>query len=224
MKDYERIRAFINSYNQDDEPALEAIYREAIQNEVPVVRRDTKEMLKVLLLMHKPKRILEIGAAVGYSSLYMSQYIEKEALITTIELDPERAKKARENISKMEKENVIQLYEGDAAEILPTLKGPRDENADGDGGYDFIFVDAAKGQYVYYYEEVMRLSGPGTVIASDNVLQDGTVMESHFLVEKRDRTIHDRMRKYLELLKSNPRLETAILSVGDGLAVSYVKE
>jgi predicted O-methyltransferase YrrM len=210
MQDFERITSFINSFNKDDEGTLGEIYEQARERGIPVIRRETRELLKLLMLMQHPANILEIGTAVGYSALYMSKYASCHSHITTIELDTDRAEEARTNIKRLGMDSVITVLQGDAAEVLPTLSG----------SFDFAFVDAAKGQYLNYYEEVMRLLAPGGLILSDNVLQDGEILESHFLVTKRDRTIHDRMRDYLYTIKNDSRLETAILSVGDGVALS----
>lgn len=207
----ERISAFVRSYIKDDEGELGRIYLEAIRNGVPVMRPETRELLKTQLIMKKPMQILEIGTAVGYSSIYMSNYLAESGEITTIELDEERVNIARANIKAMNKEKVITVIQGDAYEVLKTL--PED-------CYDFAFVDAAKGQYINYYPDVMRVVKSGGIIISDNVLQDGEVLESHFTVDKRNRTIHDRMREYLYTITHDDRLDTALLSVGDGVAVS----
>lgn len=207
----ERISSFIKSFISDDEGLLGDIYSEAIKNRVPVMRKETRELLKTQIIMKKPMQILEIGTAVGYSSIYMSKYIDEGAEITTIELDEDRVKIAKTNIEKMKKSDTIMVLQGDAYDVLKTLP---------DNSYDFAFVDAAKGQYINYYPDVMRVMKAGGVIVSDNVLQDGDVLESHFTVDKRNRTIHDRMRAYLYTITHDDRLDTAILSVGDGVAIS----
>lgn len=207
----ERISSFIKSYITDDEGELGRIYATAIQDKVPVMRKETRELIKTQLIMKKPMQLLEIGTAVGYSSIYMSKYLGEGGKITTIELDEERVKIARANIEKLGKSQVINVLQGDAYEVLKTLP---------DEVYDFAFVDAAKGQYINYYPDVMRVVKSGGVIISDNVLQDGDVLESHFTVDKRNRTIHDRMREYLYTITHDDRLDTAILSVGDGVAIS----
>lgn len=211
MQDMERISSFIKSFISDDEGLLGDIYSEAIKNRVPVMRKETRELLKTQIIMKKPMQILEIGTAVGYSSIYMSKYIDEGAKITTIELDEDRVKIAKTNIEKMKKSDTIMVLQGDAYDVLKTLP---------DNSYDFAFVDAAKGQYINYYPDVMRVMKAGGVIVSDNVLQDGDVLESHFTVDKRNRTIHDRMRAYLYTITHDDRLDTAILSVGDGVAIS----
>ncbi len=206
----ERITSFINSMNKDDNEIVAKIEREALEDEVPIIRRETKELIKVMILTKKPKRILEIGTAVGFSSIYMSQYIGEEGHITTIEKYEPRIQKAIENIALANKQDKITLLEGDATDILKGL----------DDSYDMIFMDAAKGQYINFLPDVLRLLSGDGVIISDNVLQDGDVLESHFTVNKRNRTIHSRMREYLYTLKNLEGIETAIVPIGDGLAIS----
>ena len=220
--DYNRIRNFINSYSHDDSGALGEIYERALENEVPVIRKDTIEFLRVLIKMIRPQKILEVGTAVGYSSLMMAETLSKISddsfwSIDTCELSADRIAEARDNISKLGYSDRITILEGDAADTLKSLG--RDDTTE-KLEYDFIFIDAAKAQYMIYLDEALRLSHKGTVIVSDNILADGDILESHFLVEKRDRTIHDRMREYLYRIKNDERLDTAILSVGDGIAVS----
>lgn len=210
MDDFTRVSSFIRSYIHDDAGELGEIYRQAVSDGVPVIRPETRELLKTQLLITQPKRVLEIGTAVGYSALSMLQYMPDDAHITTIELSVERVQEAKENIRKLNKQDAITVIQGDAAEVLKTL----------DESFDFAFVDAAKGQYIAYLPEVMRLVRAGGLIVSDNILQEGEVLESHFTVAKRDRTIHDRMRSYIYELCNNKQLETSILSVGDGVALS----
>lgn len=214
MYTLERVSSFIKSYIHDDEGELGNIYQDAVKNGVPVMRPETRELIKTQLLIKKPQNILEIGTAVGYSSLYISKYLANGSKITTIELDGERYKQAVGNIKRLDKEDVITVIKGDASEVLKTLP---------DKEFDFAFVDAAKGQYINYLPDVLRIVKSGGLIISDNVLQDGDILESHYLVEKRNRTIHDRMREYLYVLNNDERLETAILSVGDGVALSVRK-
>lgn len=210
MDDFTRVSSFIRSYIHDDAGELGEIYRQAVSDGVPVIRPETRELLKTQLLITQPKRVLEIGTAVGYSALSMLQYMPDDAHITTIELSVERVQEAKENIRRLNKQDAITVIQGDAAEVLKTL----------DESFDFAFVDAAKGQYIVYLPEVMRLVRAGGLIVSDNILQEGEVLESHFTVAKRDRTIHDRMRSYIYELCNNKQLETSILSVGDGVALS----
>ena len=206
----ERIITFINSLDTKNSEILEQIETEARTADVPIIRREMQSLLKVLLLLKKPARVLEVGAAVGFSALLMSEYIPKESRITTIENYEKRIPVARENFRRAGKEDQITLIEGDAAEVLKTLDGP----------YDFIFMDAAKGQYIHYLPDILRLLPPGGCLVSDNVMQDGDVIESRFAVERRNRTIHARMREYLYELKHNDSLTTSIIPLGDGVAVS----
>lgn len=209
----ERIVTFINSLETENSEILEAIEREALDSYVPIIRKEMQSFLKVLLTIQKPMRILEVGTAVGFSALLMSENAPAGCRITTIENYEKRIPIARENFRRARKEEQITLIEGDALEVMKTLKG----------SYDFIFMDAAKGQYIHYFPEVMRLLEPGGTLVSDNVLQDGDIIESRFAVERRNRTIHSRMREYLYELKHNEQLITAILPFGDGAAVSTKK-
>ena len=217
INDYARIRSFINSFNKDDENEILAeIYYNAKRHGVPVIREDMKELIRLLLLINKPKKILEVGTAVGYSASFMVDVLKKDVSIDTLELDHERVLVAKDNIKRLEFEDNINIIEGDAEKSLKNLS-KSDINI-----YDMIFIDAAKGQYMIYLDEALKMSKPGTIIISDNILEDGKIIESHFLVEKREITIHDRIRQYLYRLKNDERLATDILSVGDGAAVSLV--
>ncbi len=204
---------FINSLDDGLSPFLECLAKEAQETEVPIIRRDMQSLLKVLITMKQPHRILEIGTAVGFSAILMAEYAPGDSTITTIEQYEKRIPLAKENFRRAGYQNRIELLEGDAAVILPGL-------AD---SYDFIFMDAAKGQYPALLDDCLRLLAPGGVLVSDNVLQDGDLIESHYIVERRNRTIYKRMRSYLYTLKHHPELETAILPVGDGVTVSVKK-
>ncbi|MSA00540.1 methyltransferase domain-containing protein [Lactonifactor sp. BIOML-A3] len=206
----ERMAAYINSLDRGNTPFLDQLEIEAVQNRVPIIRREMQSFLKVLLLSLRPLSILEVGTAVGFSALLMSEYAPQGCRITTIENYEKRIPIARENFKKAGKEDVITLLEGDAADILKDL----------DDRYDLIFMDAAKGQYIHFLPEILRLLRTGGVLLSDNVLQDGDIIESHFAVERRNRTIYKRMREYLYTLKHHEQLETAILPLGDGVTMS----
>lgn len=206
----ERIVTFINSLDTRNSELLETIEAEARAADVPIIRREMQSFLKVVLMMKRPKHILEVGTAVGFSALLMSTAVEDDCHITTIENYEKRIPIARGNFRRAGKEEQITLIEGDAAEVMKTLDGP----------YDFIFMDAAKGQYIHYLPEAMRLLSEGGVLVSDNVMQDGDVIQSRFAVERRNRTIHARMRDYLYELKHNEELTTSIIPLGDGVAVS----
>lgn len=206
--DPERMRTFLLSMERELPPHLEELYQEALEADVPIIRPETGSILRVLLKMKTPDRILEIGTATGFSALFMLSCCG--ASIVTIELDEKRAKEAAENFRKCGEEERTELLIGDAADILPELEG----------SYPFIFLDAAKGQYVHFLPEVLRLLAPGGVLVTDNVLQEGSILESHYAVERRDRTIYKRMREYLRAITHDERLVTTILPAGDGLAVS----
>jgi predicted O-methyltransferase YrrM len=209
----ERLVTFINSFDTGNTEILDAIEREALDTDVPIVRKDMQSFLKFLLAATKPKRILEVGTAVGFSAILMAEYNPAECQIVTIENYEKRIPIAKENFIRADKAEQITLLEGDAAEILPTLSEP----------FDLIFMDAAKGQYIHFMPQVLRLLKSGGVLVSDNVLQDGDILESHYVVERRQRTIHKRMREYLYELTHNEALVTAILPVGDGITVSTKK-
>jgi predicted O-methyltransferase YrrM len=209
----ERLVTFINSFDTGNTEILDAIEREALDTDVPIVRKDMQSFLKFLLAATKPKRILEVGTAVGFSAILMAEYDPVDCQIVTIENYEKRIPIAKENFIRADKAEQITLLEGDAAEILPTLSEP----------FDLIFMDAAKGQYIHFMPEVLRLLKSGGVLVSDNVLQDGDILESHYVVERRQRTIHKRMREYLYELTHHEALVTAILPVGDGITVSTKK-
>lgn len=206
----ERMVTYINSLDRGHTPFLEELEARAREDRVPIIRREMQSFLKTLLAMNQPKRILEVGTAVGFSALLMAQYGPADCKITTIENYEKRIPVARENFRRAGMEERITLLEGDAADILKGLEGP----------YDLIFMDAAKGQYLHFLPELLRLLPVGGVLLSDNVLQDGDIIESHFAVERRNRTIYKRMREYLRRLKQDPALSTSILPLGDGVTVS----
>ena len=209
----ERIAVYLRSLESPENPLLEEIEQEALASYVPIIRKETQSLLKTLLTMLRPARVLEVGTAVGFSALLMSEYLPEGAHITTIEKYEKRIPIARQNFRRAGKEEQITLIEGDAMEVLRSLDGP----------FDFVFMDAAKGQYPHYLPEVLRLLTPGGVLVSDNVLQDGSLIESRFAVERRDRTIHSRMREYLYELKHREDLMTSILPLGDGVALTVKK-
>ena len=191
---------------------MEEIEREAVKAYVPIIRREMQSFLKFLLASVKPYRILEVGTAIGFSALLMSEYAPEGCQITTIENYEKRIPIARENFIRAGKEKQITLLFGDALKILQGLEETE--------SFDFIFLDAAKGQYLSYLPEVVRLLSPGGILLSDNVLQDGDIIESRFAVERRNRTIHARMREYLYQLTHREDLTTSILPLADGVTVS----
>lgn len=210
----ERTVTYIRSLESAERDIIEEIEKEALDHYVPIIRKETQSFLKVLLTIQKPLRVLEVGTAVGFSALLMCEYLPETGHITTIENYDRRIPVAQENFRRAGREKMITLLEGDAMEVLKTLEGP----------YDFIFMDAAKGQYIHYLPEVLRLLPENGVLLTDNVLQDGDIIESRFAVERRNRTIHSRMREYLYKLKHEKQLETSVIPLGDGIALSVKKK
>ncbi|MCI8355132.1 MAG: O-methyltransferase [Lachnospiraceae bacterium] len=206
----ERISTFIHSLDTGNTPFLDELEQYAVRENVPIIRPQVQSLLRLLLAVRKPVNILEVGTAIGFSALLMSEYGPEECRITTIEKYEKRIPLAKENFRRAGKQDQITLLEGDALELLKELTGP----------YDFIFMDAAKGQYIYFLPDILRLLASGGLLVSDNVLQDGDILESRYAVTRRNRTIHSRMREYLYELKHNDRLQTDILPVGDGVTVS----
>lgn len=206
----ERMTAYINSLDPGNTPFLNELEQEAVDTYVPIVRKEMQSFLKVMLSIIRPEKILEVGTAIGFSTLLMCEYNPVACHVTTIENYPVRIPIARENFKKAGREEQITLLEGDATEILKKLNG----------SYDFIFMDAAKGQYIHFLPDILRLMKKGSVLISDNVLQDGDIVESRFLVERRNRTIHRRMREYLFELKHNEQLMTSVVPLGDGITIS----
>lgn len=206
----ERLFTFINSFDKGNSAFLDELEQEAKRDYVPIIRKDMQNLLRFLLRLKRPLKILEVGTAVGFSALLMAENTSEECQITTIENYEKRIPIAKDNFKKDNMEHRITLLEGDATEILKEL----------DGSFDFIFMDAAKGQYLNFLPDLLRLLAEDGMLVSDNVLQDGDLMESRYAVTRRNRTIHSRMRDYLYELKNNPMLETVILPVGDGVTVS----
>ena len=209
----ERLVTYINSLDTGNTEILDQIEKEAIAAYVPIIRKEMQSFLKLLLAMQKPMRILEVGTAVGFSAILMAQYAPADCKIVTIENYEKRIPVAKENFKRAGKDEQITLLDGDAMQILPTLSGE----------FDMIFMDAAKGQYINFMPDILRLLKSGGVLVSDNVLQDGDIIESHYVVERRNRTIYKRMREYMYELTHNEGLVTAVLPVGDGITVSAKK-
>ena len=209
----ERIVDYINSLDKGNSPVCNAIEKEALADVVPIIRKYMGNLLKVLLFLKQPQKILEVGTAVGYSSILMSENMPENCRITTIENYEKRIPVAKNNFKRAGKEEVITLLEGDAMDILKEL----------DGTYDFIFMDAAKGQYINFLPELLRLMPAGGLLISDNVLQEGDIVESRYGVTRRNRTIHTRMREYIYTLTHAEQLETSIVPIGDGITLSVKK-
>lgn len=208
----ERVTSFLRSMEGGNGHFLDSLELFAKDAGVPIIRPEMQSFLHVYLELLHPKKILEVGCAVGFSAMLMASFTEDACTITTIESDRARAQEARANFAVSPWKDRITLIEGDAGEILPAMTG--------DGTYDFIFMDAAKGQYPLFLPHVKRLLREGGLLVSDNVLQEGTILDSRYLLERRDRTIHSRMRDYLWTLKHSDDLITTIVPIGDGAAVS----
>ena len=213
MIDSERLSIYLNSIERDNTELLNLIEKEAIASYVPIIRKDMQYLLRTLLTMNRPKKILEVGTAIGFSAILMGEFTDNDCTITTIENYHKRIPIARENIKRAGMEDRITLIEGDAQDVLKEI----------DDTFDFVFMDAAKGQYINFLPDIKRLTESGSVIVTDNVLQDGDILESHFIVDRRNRTIHKRIRDYLYELCQDERYDTTILSVGDGVALTVVR-
>lgn len=206
----ERITTYINSLEPEKDRHFYEMEQYALDHYVPIIRRETGSFLQSLVAAKRPERILEVGTAIGYSALLMASVMPEGCNLTTIEKYEKRIPKARENFKKAGKDRVITLLEGDADQILPSLTGK----------YDFIFMDAAKGQYIHWLPILRSLMPEGGMLISDNVLQDGELIESRYAVVRRNRTIHSRMREYLYTLKHMDELQTSIVPIGDGITIS----
>ncbi len=206
----ERLTGFINSLYKGNTPFLDALEREARDNRIPVIRKDTQAFLRFILKERNPGSILEIGAAVGFSAIFMAEYTSPECRISTIENYEKRIAPALRNIEKSGYSDKIRLISGDAADILPALQE----------SFDMVFIDAAKAQYPFYLKEADRLIKPGGLIIADNCLQEGDILESRYAVERRNRTIHKRMREFLKEITASDRFTAALLPIGDGIAVA----
>lgn len=210
----ERMMTFIRSFDRGNPAYLEELEKYSRETNVPIIRPQMQSLLKFLLTWGKPMRILEVGTAIGFSALLMSEYAPRGCHITTIEKYEKRIPLARENFKRAGKEQNITLLEGDAAQILAELEGE----------FDLIFMDAAKGQYINFLPDILRLMTAGGILVSDNILQDGDIVESKYAVTRRNRTIHNRMREYLYALTHHDELETVILPIADGVTLSAKKE
>ena len=206
-----RFFVYEESLYEFSENVLNEIEKEALETDVPIIRKDTQGYLRFMLEAYKPKRILEVGTAVGYSAIFMAKHCD--ASIVTIENYEPRIPIAKRNFKRAGVENRITLLEGDAQIRLDDVEGV----------FDFVFIDAAKGQYAVYFEKILEHVKTGSIIVCDNVLFDGNILESKFAVERRDRTIHKRMRDFIYDMCHDERYTSAILSVGDGLLLTVVK-
>ena len=206
-----RITEYLHSLETSRGELLDTIEKKAIEDGVPIIRSETAALLRSLTAALRPENILEIGTAVGYSALQMCQVMPANCHITTIEKYEKRIPEVKENFRKAGEESRITFLEGDADMWLKELKGKQ---------FDLVFMDAAKGQYLNWLPLLLDLMPVGAVLISDNVLQDGDVVQSRFAVQRRNRTIHSRMREYLYELKHLEEFETAVIPIGDGVTIS----
>lgn len=209
----ERLLTYINSLGTGNTDFLNRLEKEALDTFVPIIRKDMQQFLKLMVQIKRPNRILEVGTAIGFSTILMAEYNPIPCEIVTIENYEKRIPIAKENFQKAGISDNVTLLEGDASDLLPTITQP----------FDFIFMDAAKGQYIVWLEELLRLLKPQGILISDNVLQDGDIIQSKYAVTRRNRTIHKRMRDYLYQVTHHEALETCVMPVGDGITVSVKK-
>lgn len=212
----QRMEVFLDKYRQQPPDYIVSLEKEALAADVPIIRRGTRDMLRYLLRTAEPARVLEVGTAIGYSALFMKECLPETSGITTIEKVPMRLTEARKNLARYDKDGRITLLEGDASDVLHQL-------ADEGEQYDFIFMDAAKGQYLNFLADVRKLLVRGGTLVSDNIFHEGDVLQSRYAVTRRDRTIHGRMREYLQVLMEIEEWETICLPLGDGMTISYRK-
>lgn len=207
----ERITDYLDSLSTRNSDLTEEIRKKAVSDRVPVIRRDSEALLKTVIAMVRPREVLEIGTGVAYSALVMKESIPEGSHITTVEDYPPRMEKAAENIRLSHAEDCITLIREDAGNVIPGLE---------EESFDLIFLDAAKGQYASWLPHLLKCLKQNGVLFSDNVLQNGSVTESRFAIDRRDRTIHSRMREYLYLLTHTEGLCTSVVPTGDGTAIS----
>lgn len=205
-----RVVSYIHSLEKTNTPLLDEMEKYAKKNYVPIIRKEMESFLRTQLLMKQPRKILELGTAIGYSAILMSEYMPDDCTITTIENYDKRIPIARDNIKKANLEHRIKLIEGDAMEVLPSLEEK----------YDFVFMDAAKGQYINFLPLALNVMKEGAVLIADNVLQEGELIESRYAVTRRNRTIHKRIREFLYEVKHSDELVTSIVPIGDGITLS----
>ncbi len=208
-----RMVEYLNSLETELPEHLRKLEEYALQHEVPIIRKEAQSFLRLLLELKKPRRILEVGTAIGFSASFLCEYMPTECRLTTIEKVPMRIVEAEKNLAALKRSSDITFLTGDAQEVLQTLR----ENGE---TYDFIFMDAAKAQYMSFLQNILPMMEQGALLITDNVLQEGSIMESKYSITRRDRTIHMRMREYLYELKHNDAMTTSIVAVGDGMALS----
>lgn len=212
----ERLTTYIDSLNWQIPAYLKEVEKEALADGVPIIRRSMQSLLGFLLRTRKPEAVLEIGTAVGFSAMLMRENMPAQAVLDTIEKVPMRIRAAKENFEKYNKSETIHLLEGDAKDVLEQLVKEKKQ-------YDFIFMDAAKGQYMHFLPMILSLLTKDGMLVTDNVLQDGDIIQSRYAITKRDRTIHGRMREYLYALTHSEQLDSVIMPVGDGVTLTTWK-
>lgn len=216
MAEHERFESFLETISDGLPEYLADLEIQNIRDNIPIIRKGSQRLIRFMLELKKPLNILEVGTATGFSSLFMLEFLDKKARIDTIEKMEERALNAGENFKKFDKNKQITLIKGDAMEIL-------DELVKIEKTYNFIFMDAAKGQYINFFENIKKLLLPKGILITDNMLQEGRLLDSRYTVVRRDRTIHARMREYVNVLLTDKDFETMLLETGDGMAVSIKK-
>lgn len=216
MAEHERFENFLESIPDGLPEHLVELEIQSVKDNVPIIRKGSQHLIKFMLELKKPLNVLEVGTATGFSSLFMLEFLNKKAKITTIEKMEERALKAEENFKRFDENRQITLIKGDAKDVL-------DELVSVGNSYDFIFMDAAKGQYINFFENIKKLLLPQGILITDNMLQEGRLLDSRYTVVRRDRTIHARMREYVNVLLTDKDFKTMLLEAGDGMAVSIKK-
>lgn len=208
-----RLVEYLNSLETELPEHLKRLEEYAIAHEVPIIRKEAQSFLRLLLEVKQPKRILEVGTAIGFSASLLCEYMPEDCRLTTIEKVPMRIVEAEKNLAALKRSKDVTFLTGDAEEVLRELMEKGEQ-------YDFIFMDAAKGQYMSFLKSILPMLKKGAILITDNVLQEGSIIESKYSITRRDRTIHMRMREYLYELKHNDALTTSIVAVGDGMALS----
>lgn len=214
----ERIADYLLSLEPEGDALLNELRDYAGTHDVPILRPETESLLRTLMAAKKPGRVLEIGTAIGYSAILMAKAMAKPDIVT-IESWEKRIPLAQENLKRAGYEGAVRLIQGDAGKVLKELIR-EEEGPEGGRGYDLVFLDAAKGQYIHWLPDILRLMNPGALLVADNVMQDFTVMESRFTIPRRERTTHSRMREFLWEIKHRKDLVSSVLPLGDGVSIS----
>ena len=208
-----RLVEYLNSLETELPEHLRVLEQYALEHEVPIIRKEAQSFLRVLLALTQPKRILEVGTAIGFSASLLCEYMPENCHLTTIEKVPMRIVEAEKNLAALKRSKDVTFLTGDAEDVLRELKEKGEQ-------FDFVFMDAAKAQYMSFLQQILPMLKKGALLVTDNVLQEGSIIESKYSITRRDRTIHMRMREYLYELKHNEELTTSIVAVGDGMALS----